>query len=54
MLKVVYKNVKVKVIVTDTAQSFFFNLPIHTTMKELANKVCDKLNLDIYRTDISF
>jgi hypothetical protein len=45
----------VKVFVADIPKSFYFpKLSTATKLKELAITICDRLNLDIYKTDISF
>lgn len=54
MLKPKYYNINVKVFVSDTTKSFIFNVSIHTTLKELAILVADRLGLDVFRTEISF
>jgi len=50
-----HKIVSVKIYVTDVPKSFNFpKISTATKLKELAISICDRLSLDIYKTDISF
>jgi hypothetical protein len=47
-------EVNLAVILSDTGKSFFFKVWTDTRLQEIANQLSDKLNLDIFRTLISF
>lgn len=54
MLKPVQKNIELTVYVADTTKSLKYILSIHTTLREIAIKIANDMNIDVFRSNISF
>ncbi|KAM3134546.1 hypothetical protein pb186bvf_013360 [Paramecium bursaria] len=48
------RYITLTIILNSTKQSLKFNIGIHTTIKEISNKLAGELCLDVFRTRISF